>query len=596
MLLKGFSIPENSHQYLFGEGHNEFYIDLGIQEQMNFCHEQIANQNNSFIQYHIHEKEASLHNNIWNRNIKSVTAIVGENGVGKSTILEGIFKSKFLSEPDPLNNDLSEGKRVYIFYTPHFSVPRGSIEFKNRFYISKYFQIIDDLKDTNSIDFSKSIEMHQSFNIQRIIDVIELNFLEDIDLPIFDKVLIDIESHSVTNHNTSYEFRDFFSNSHDIYSKEYNHFPFLTEDYEGDYENHDDFNLRLLKYKHRLKLNFIIGIIEKIHQIMERSGNKYLFEGKYKEVENLGGINLLEYFKQFINKANFNDGNNLILPKLEILNLLNFGIDIIAKLESIKSSTTQFEISFSQTHQFIQLYHKFLKSFGRIFTYNSSPLLTFNSPIKLSTGELSMFEMFASLLNLQKRIEADNFENYVILLDEADLGFHPQWKKKFIYLINKYFPKIFSGKKIQIIFTTHDPLTLSDIPKQNIIYLEKDYSIGLTKILSEEEKAYMKSFGANIHDLLSDSFFIDDGLMGEFAKSKIDEVIKWINDNKDVSKRSIDFDKELKEKQIIIKIIDEPIIRNKLAEMITRLRNDNTFEKDILQKQIDDLIAKRDKL
>ncbi|RXM40753.1 hypothetical protein BOQ62_04055 [Chryseobacterium sp. CH21] len=89
-------------------------------------------------------------------------------------------------------------------------------------------------------------------------------------------------------------------------------------------------------------------------------------------------------------------------------------------------------------------------------------------------------------------------------------------------LINSVKDKI---KNIQIIFTTHDPLTLSDIPNRNVAYLKKEEN--KTEVLSENEKP-TKSFGANITDLLSDSFFIKDGLMGDFAKEKIEEVIKYL--------------------------------------------------------------------
>ena len=79
----------------------------------------------------------------------------------------------------------------------------------------------------------------------------------------------------------------------------------------------------------------------------------------------------------------------------------------------------------------------------------------------------------------------------------------------------------------------------------------------------------MNSFGANITDLLSDSFFIDDGLIGNFAKQKIEECIEWLKyGGRDESLKE-DFSK-------LIKMIDEPILRNKLAEMF-----DNVFESDL---------------
>ena len=39
----------------------------------------------------------------------------------------------------------------------------------------------------------------------------------------------------------------------------------------------------------------------------------------------------------------------------------------------------------------------------------------------------------------------------------------------------------------------------------------------------------IETFGANIHTLLSHGFFMKDGLMGEFAKDKIDTAIKYLN-------------------------------------------------------------------
>ena len=44
------------------------------------------------------------------------------------------------------------------------------------------------------------------------------------------------------------------------------------------------------------------------------------------------------------------------------------------------------------------------------------------------------------------------------------------------------------------------------------------------------------TFGANIHTLLSHGFFMKDGLMGEFAKEKIQSVIKY---HEDIDKKEI---------------------------------------------------------
>ena len=78
--------------------------------------------------------------------------------------------------------------------------------------------------------------------------------------------------------------------------------------------------------------------------------------------------------------------------------------------------------------------------------------------------------------------------------------------------------------KLNIILTSHSTFILSDLPKENIIFLEK----GKQVYPFEDGK---QTFGANIHTLLSHGFFMKDGLMGEFAKNKINEVINFLNGN-----------------------------------------------------------------
>jgi hypothetical protein len=85
-------------------------------------------------------------------------------------------------------------------------------------------------------------------------------------------------------------------------------------------------------------------------------------------------------------------------------------------------------------------------------------------------------------------------------------------------------------KNLHIIFSSHSPFLLSDIPKENVIFLEKDEITGNCKNVSD--KTNIDTFGANIHTLLSHGFFMKDGLMGEFAKSKINEIIEFHNRTK----------------------------------------------------------------
>lgn len=172
----------------------------------------------------------------------------------------------------------------------------------------------------------------------------------------------------------------------------------------------------------------------------------------------------------------------------------------------------------------------------------------------LSDGEREFIDIFSSLHS-----QIGDYENIILVLDEPDKSFHPEWSRQFItYLkdnlglfdINK------TQKKYQIILTTHSPFIASDLPKENILMIEdfkiKDIDLGNT-------------FGANIHTLLSNQFFME-STIGEFARKKINECI--IELNKKIKDSTYEIDSEKKnEIKYIIKNIGEHIIKNKLSNM-----------------------------
>jgi hypothetical protein len=71
-----------------------------------------------------------------------------------------------------------------------------------------------------------------------------------------------------------------------------------------------------------------------------------------------------------------------------------------------------------------------------------------------------------------------------------------------------------------------------------------------------------------------------DGLMGEFAKSKIDEVIKYLNDESSEEIKSND------DAQNIINIIGEPIIKRELQRKLDSKRLSKIDKIDEIEKQM----------
>jgi len=172
----------------------------------------------------------------------------------------------------------------------------------------------------------------------------------------------------------------------------------------------------------------------------------------------------------------------------------------------------------------------------------------------LSSGERTFFLTNLMLLNEIKKKDS----GCIIYLDEPDITLHPDWQKKFLYELQQMLIKL--KKKVHVIVTTHSPFLLSDLPKENIIFLQ------------DGKQVYpdIETFGANIHTLLSHGFFMKDGLMGEFAKEKINETIKFLNGEDSTIK-------DEKEAKKIIHSIGEPFLQQKLSKMF--------YEKFETQKQ-----------
>lgn len=207
--------------------------------------------------------------------------------------------------------------------------------------------------------------------------------------------------------------------------------------------------------------------------------------------------------------------------------------------------------------------------------------------IGMSSGELALLKSFANLYSVKLALEekltiAKNEENYLLLLDEVDLGLHPRWQRKWVSTALPIIEKIFEDKYLQVIITTHSPIFLSDIFLENIVFLDK--GIDVSKV-----KTFEKTFGQNIYTLFKNSFFLgEDELIGEYAYQKIEDTIEYLrlkikDDIETIRKESLYYKQSEEDaKKISRKIIDsigERIIANQLNELFNIAYPD--YEKDI---------------
>lgn len=177
----------------------------------------------------------------------------------------------------------------------------------------------------------------------------------------------------------------------------------------------------------------------------------------------------------------------------------------------------------------------------------------------LSAGEFALLNIFSKI----NSIASDFFgkDSIWLLVDEGDLYLHPEWQRTFFSDLHKYLPQFFKGKKIQLFIISHSPFIVSDLPKENIILIDKDDK-GYCKVIDRDQ--FHKTFGANIHELFTHSFFLKQGLIGEFAKVKINILIEFLK-GKSKSSKKFNLDKETSQK--IINVIGEPLIKNQLQDM-----------------------------
>lgn len=172
----------------------------------------------------------------------------------------------------------------------------------------------------------------------------------------------------------------------------------------------------------------------------------------------------------------------------------------------------------------------------------------------LSHGEQTIF---GQLLNIYfYSISTLEIETLLLFFDEPDLALHPQWQKMYLFELITLMKKI--NKSFQFLCTTHSPFVLSDLPRENIIFLQQDEN-GMCVNVTEEIE--IDSFGANIHTLLSHGFFMCDGLMGGFAKKKISKILNFLGGERDTI--------DIPQNQIrpTIEKIGEVVIREKLLMM-----------------------------
>ncbi|WP_419777048.1 AAA family ATPase [Malaciobacter marinus] len=263
---------------------------------------------------------------------------------------------------------------------------------------------------------------------------------------------------------------------------------------------------------------------------------------------------------------------NKFLCLILLDNIKTFDLEKLKTIKSIKKELKNLKIDIPSEEEFKYFTTNTIKIDSlhtlKIKKYINYFNFFFLNEKKVDIEELSNGEFIKFSIGL----ELNKYRNYrnkvfTLIFDEVENSLHPNWQKSYIKEVLQVIENFECS--FHLIFITHSPFILSDLPKENIIFLDKidentkdKYpSINIEKLekgncLNVSKFININPFGANIHTLLSHGFFMKDGLMGEFAKEKIQSIIKYHEEilekklTKEENKKQRDEEKEKYEEEL----------------------------------------------
>ena len=504
----------------------------------------------------------------------NVTIIVGENGSGKSSLLNFILEQNEYS-----GLFIFKVKDELLIFDKNIMHIDFNIECNYKYVLNPDLMEMNKYKNGTSLLFLKSFMDINTYNMsQQLLSRRFFHFSKKIDF-ISELHENTVELFNIISINSKKDIDTSFKTSPYSLLALNQHFTYLKDKYLH----------RILKYYPDLE-NFISQYfkIDKVEYKLKDLGSIFLASPSFKD--NYKDDKFLSNMFDIFNKEKFIENRLkilcLIFCYLEEEQLKSFILENQVNLTHIEL----YELIKEENYSYIIIWNNFIEAMSVKDNYKTiikqylifikeirREILEFSFTPSLSSGEEKLLYLFVNIYDYILSMKTSGVTKFTIIVDEPDTLLHPNWQKKILSLVVTFINTFFKDDIFNIIITTHSPFILSDLPKQNIIFLEKDDKTG--DCINTTNDVDINPFGANIHTLLSHGFFMKDGLMGEFAKNKIDTAIKYLNK----TKLSED---ELIYCENIISIIGEPIIKRQLQKMLDSKR---LSEIDLIKKQIVEL-------
>lgn len=217
---------------------------------------------------------------------------------------------------------------------------------------------------------------------------------------------------------------------------------------------------------------------------------------------------------------------------------------------------------------------------------------------RLSTGEHVVLKLFSRLYQVlcNDYRRPENIKDAgLLLLDEAEIGLHPDWQRMFVACLVDFINCLMArtGNSVQIILSSHSPLILSDLPTGCVSFLKKNENKTETIL---EKKDSPVSFGANIYDMFKEGYFLRSSI-GEYAQKKIQNLYSIYN-MKNKAEQETRFLQDYEELKFIVNSIADPFISSNAKAIFIEMSELYNREclKAQLRKEIDERQDLLDKL
>lgn len=141
--------------------------------------------------------------------------------------------------------------------------------------------------------------------------------------------------------------------------------------------------------------------------------------------------------------------------------------------------------------------------------------------------ECSLRNFASSMHEVARRARRD----VLIYLDEAETSLHPELQLHLLWVFIWFVENMTKALDVHLVFASHSPLLLSDVPLSNVTFLERrgegeNAKLTVRDSMEENGVTLRNTFAAHIFDLYALPFYLSRGTIGRFASEKINNVIK----------------------------------------------------------------------